>query len=129
MPYATRFDPGKKYYCRYQNWHVDPAPYLFVIWSRKDHTIGFNLHYLPNIRFNIPLEIFRRVQEQRFAKAFENMKKAGMFRGFLDLLDRYEQGKQSYARSQAFVDLVTKRHPWAMQAFRNYKTNQLRIRE
>lgn len=122
----TIFKPGETYYLRYINYHIDPAPYLYVVYSDRNYTIGWNLHYLPNIRFNIPLESYKRVKQSTWKKAYENMREAGMFKGFIDLLEHANKTKYSRAKFKALVKLVSRRYPWAMKAYRNYHTNKLR---
>ena len=123
---TTIYELGQTYYCRYLDFNIDPAPYLYVTYADRRIVKGWNLHYLPNIRFNIKIESYKMVTQPSWKKAYENMKRIGMFRGFTDILDLYSDGGYSMARFKSLVDLVSNKHPWAMKAFRHYHTGKLR---
>lgn len=120
--------PTESYFIRYLNYHVDPAPYLYIIYSDRSYTTGFNLHYLPNIRFRIPIDRYKRVNEKKWQEAYLNMRKAGYFRNFLKTLDEAKEKGYSRSRMTALTLLVERKHPWAMEAFRRYHTSDIRIR-
>ena len=121
--------PGQKYYLRYGNYHVDPVPFLYVIWSDRKHTSGFNLHYLPNIKFKIPTNVYKKLPEATFKEAFENLVGAGYFTGFLKLLEEASgDPKMTRKEYQRLSKHLMKKYPWSQKAYRNYHSNQLRIR-
>jgi hypothetical protein len=124
----VRFRPGQKYFLKYKNWHSDPAPYLYVTSYTNEFVCGFNLHYLPNVRFKIPLDRYRRVNEKTWAKAYDNMVQMRMFRTFIELLDKTSEKKMSKATYQSLIKLVSRKHPWAMESYRKYHTSLLGIR-
>jgi hypothetical protein len=124
---ASIFLPGETYYLRYSEWNADPSPYLYVVYSDREFTEGWNIHYLPNIRFHMPLENYKRVNHETWKKAYENMKANGMFRGFTDILEKASEGPRAKGKFRALVQLISKRHPWAMESYRRYHTNKLRI--
>jgi len=121
--------PGDKYYLRYKKYHVDPLPYLYVISSDRKYVTGFNIHYLPNIKFRIPVDIYKKQPEERFIKAFNTMRIAGLFRGFLEKLEAAsrDQGMSRKEYKTLAIYLMDK-YPWSQKCFRKYFKKHLRIR-
>lgn len=125
----ARLIPGETYFIRYLDYHNDPAPLLYVMQSDRNDTYGFNLHYLPQIRFRIPLDRYKRVSESKWARAFNNMKEAGQFKGFLEILEEARENEYSRLRYRAVLKLIQRKHPWAMEAYRHYKTPKIRVKK
>ena len=132
---------GQRYYLRYSHWHTDPRPFLYIVHADRDYTEGFNLHYLPNIRFRIPVDKYRAVNDSVWAKAYDNMRKAGMFYNFLALLDKAggpimdsngdgvpDEVIRNSHKFKAMVTLISDRYPWAMESYRKYHSRNLSIR-
>lgn len=119
---------GEKYYLRYRNWHVDPIPYLYVVYRDRKLVEGYNLHYLPNIRFNIPIEVYRKKREKYFQEAYDNMTEAGHFKGLIRMLDYASANYSSHSQFRKLNRRIKAKYPWAMQSYRRYHKQQLRRR-
>jgi hypothetical protein len=128
MP-AVRLQPGQKYFLRYRAYHHDPQPYLWVLWADRNYVQGFNIHYLPYIRFKVPVDRFRRVNEADFQKRYDAMIESGFFVPFNAFLEKVSKQKISKSRASSIREYVERRFPWSMEAFRKYHTNLLVLRE
>ena len=117
--------PGQRYYLRYKSFHVDPAPYLYVIRSDRKYTEGFNLHYLPNIRFRVPLDVYKRVNEVQWKKAFDGLTGIGMFKGFLKFLDDSTEANLSRERFKKIATYSMHKWEWTGLCYRKYHTKLL----
>lgn len=124
----TRFKPGKTYYLRYKNYHTDPRPFLWILWSDKKYTIGYNIHYLPYIRFKVPIDRYKSQSEARFQNYYNDLLAAGYFRPFVKFLEKVSEAKITKARATTIGSYLTKRWPWSQRAFRKYHTPLLVLR-
>ena len=113
---------GQKYYLKYNNWHHDPVPYLFVTHWDRNYTKGFNLHYLPNIRFKIPIDSYRRVNEDKWAAAYENVKSIGLYKKFIIDLEMASQRKLSMSAWDIYTVYLARKYKFCMEAYRVYHT-------
>jgi hypothetical protein len=131
-----RFKPGHTYDLLYRNWHHDPAPHLFVLWSDADYTVGFNLHYVYLARQGMKLEsnkqkifeAYKRIPKSSFDKQFKIVRERSYFKPIEERLNLYSENI-SLSRSHTLTKFMSIRYPFMMLSYRKYFTNKLVLSE
>ena len=125
-----RLIPGKSYYIKYEYYHTDPLPYLFVTWSDAKYTSGFNLHYLPYARYRRSIDAYKKVNRASFDKWLKESKEDKVFGMFFDTLGLVEtkededgiETRPNIRMAKTAVLRIQKKMPWAMSTYRIYKS-------
>jgi len=94
--------PGAVYYCAYLNWHNDPNPLAFILYSDMNYTHAINIHYISLEEYKELVNMFNKMKKPTIGNMFfKNPRKF-----------YYEFLKKHFKQ---FVDI----------SYRTYFTNQL----
>lgn len=87
-------NPGGLYYCKYQNWHEDPAPLLFVLYSDFNKIHGLNVHYISQDEY------------KRLTKFFDNMQNDPKIKNLFETDKREFYYKHLKVHFKDFIDVA-----------------------
>ena len=121
---------GHTYDLKYNNWHVDPFPHLFILNSDGQYTNGFNFHYLPMIRRSMSERVkggFRKIPAKAWPGFYDKLQKQGYYQRFFDIIDQVTERDLNRSEWRRFVQIMNNKFPAVMTTYRTYHTNGLMI--
>jgi hypothetical protein len=79
---------GHTYDFRYENFHVDPSPHLYVTYADHDYTKGFNIHYMPMARLGLEIKNYRKIHPRVWKFMYEGMLKDSYYREIFEIMQK-----------------------------------------
>lgn len=115
-----RLKAGHTYDFKYDNFHVDPSPHLYVIWSDHKYTHGFNLHYLAMSRLKLDTKNYKRISPKVWNFIYEGMKKDSYYAEMIEIMNAIATKSKTKKEYQQGRMILEKRYPFIMRTYRTY---------
>lgn len=119
---------GHTYDFKYGNYHVDPAPHLYVLQSDRKYTIGFNTHYWPLLRYsfvNIDVKNYKRLSPKAWDALYAGMMKQGYYKRLAGYFRNVADKNMTPHEVRQFRRWLDQWYPWLMGSYRMYHTKYI----